>query len=87
MSHIVIYNQEAHRGGGGGGNLVFLSIEEEAMWMMIVYYRICDFPRRCHGFEPTSCHLSPIHMSILPFQGHSACSTEKCKILICIQRL
>lgn len=33
--------------------------------MMIVSYRICDFPRRCHGFEPTSCHLSPIHLSYI----------------------
>ena len=37
-------------------------IEEEAMSLSVFYYCICDFPRRCCSFEPTSCHLMPIHL-------------------------
>ena len=42
---------------------VILPTEEEATSLSVLYYCICDTPHRFHSFEPTSCCVSPIHLS------------------------
>ena len=49
-------------------------IEEEAMSLSVFYYCICDFPHHCYRFKPTSCHLSPFHLS------YAAVSSPSCPL-------
>ena len=40
-----------------------ISIEEEVVLLSVLYYCICDFPRRCCSFNPCSCCLLPFYLS------------------------
>lgn len=40
-----------------------ISIEEEVVLLLVLYYCICDFPLRCRSLNPCSCCLLPFYLS------------------------
>ena len=40
-----------------------ISIEEEVVLLLVLYYCICDFPLRCRSLNPCSCCLLPFFLS------------------------
>ena len=53
-----------YQGGPFGGVTIVIScIEEKDMQLSVFYYCICTFLCRCHGFNPSLCHLLPFLLS------------------------